>query len=123
MNLLNHAKQFVNGAEEIRDWLGSGGQVVSYEEAQARANICKTCALNQPVGLIKGAIADATRKRLEIKNKIGLRVAGERQLGKCDPCGCVLRLLIWEPQNRIQPFLTDEEIRNYPAFCWKLKEP
>ncbi len=123
MTLLDHAKQFAGGAAEIRDWLGDGGEVVTYEEAQGRANLCLTCAKNVPAGMLKGAIADATRKRLEIKNKVGLRTAGEKRLGKCEPCGCVLRLLVWEPQRRIQPYLTAEEKQSYPAFCWKLKEP
>ncbi len=123
MNLLNQIKQFGSGAAEIRDWLGSGGEVVSYEDAQARANICLTCAKNVPVGVLKGVIADSARKLLEIKSKVGLRVAGEKKLGKCKPCGCVLRLLVWEPQSRIEPYLTETEKESYPTFCWKLKKP
>lgn len=123
MNLLNSVKEIAGGADAIACWLGSGGHVVSFEEAQERANVCFACPLNVSVGKVKDAIAGTVKKTLEIKNKIGLRVQGEKALGQCKDCGCVLRLLVWEEQKRIEPFLSDQEKARLPKACWKLNKP
>lgn len=122
MNILEQAKQFAEGAKEITDWLGDGGHVVDQVAAQERASTCLTCAKNVPVGIVKDSIAAVTRKTLEIKNKLGLHVLGEKSLGQCEDCGCVLRLLIWEPQSRIEPFIDEETRAKLPTFCWKLRK-
>lgn len=123
MSLFDKAKEFAVGAEEITAWLGSGGKIVPQEVAQERANICLECAKNVEVGVVKDTIASATRKILEAKNKLGLRIDGEKRLGMCSDCGCVLRLLVWQPQERVQPYLTEEDLKNAPTFCWKLRKP
>ena len=123
MNILDRARQIKDGAETIAEWIGAGGHVVSQEDAQARADVCLTCALNQKGTLISNAVAVVIKKHLKVKNKLGLTVKGAKRLKTCTACSCVLNLLIWCPQRRIQPFLTDEELQKYPSFCWKLKEP
>jgi len=122
LNIFEKAKQFAEGAEAISSWLGSGGQIVAQEVSQARANTCLECSKNVPVGVLKDSIAGAAKKILEVKNKLGIRVNGERGLGQCQDCGCVLRLLVHEPQSRIEPFLTPEDRAKLPTFCWKLKK-
>jgi hypothetical protein len=123
MNLLDTARQFGVGAAEITEWLGSGGEIVSRELAQERAEICLECKKNVPTGVLKESIAVAVKKALDVKNRMQLRVAGEKKLGECKCCGCVLRLLVWYPQRKIQPYLTAGEIENTPGHCWKLRLP
>lgn len=55
---------------------------------------------------------------LEFKNKVGLRVDGEKSLGACKICKCILRLQVWEPTE-----LLKLQIKNgkevFPFQCWK----
>jgi hypothetical protein len=122
VNLFEQAKHLPDGARNITDWLGSGGQVVDPRTAQHRANTCLTCALNQPISNITKAVALAIRAQLGVKNKLKLRVDGEKRLQGCAACGCVLRLQVWEPQDRVESHLTEEEIQKIPSFCWKIKK-
>ena len=117
-NLLDQVRHIPDGAKHIKDWLGSGGQVVSYQEAQGRANTCLTCAKNKKGFQVTSVVAMAIKKHLEIKNSMKLRVNGEKRLGACEACGCQLRLLIWQTQDRIRMQSEGEEL---PEFCWKLK--
>ncbi len=109
----------VDGAKNLALWVGSGGEVVEQSEAQHRANICSECPMNQPADGVTSAVATATRKFLEFKNNLNLTVEGEERLHHCLGCGCVLRLLIWEPGARITKHMTGEELAVAPSYCWK----
>lgn len=121
MRIIEKAQQIAGGVEAITSWLGSGGIVADQEQAQSRADICLACPKNVEVGFATSAAANAARKILEIKNGCSLRVKGEKQLHKCESCGCVLRLLVWEPQSRVSKHLTAEDRAVLPEHCWKLK--
>lgn len=128
MNLLERAKQIAHGVEVIKEWLGDGGQVVSQSEAQERADICRAggpngtpCPNNFQGFSFATPVALAIKRHLEVKNKLALRVEGEKSLHTCSECGCCIRLLIWQPQSQVQAELTDEEKETLPAHCWKLK--
>lgn len=58
------------------------------------------------------------REQLEMKHKLNLTVAGERGLGQCAVCSCVLKLKVWVPIKRIMPQPEDE----FPVGCWVLEE-
>ncbi len=116
------AKAFAGGVQHLRDWLGSGGKIVSQETAQHRANTCITCGLNQPGAAVTAAVAHAIRGQLGIKNHLKLRVDGEKKLHSCQACGCVLRLLIWEDQKSVEASLSEEEARQLPSLCWKISK-
>jgi hypothetical protein len=121
MNLLEKVKTMAEGIANLTLWVGSGGVVVDQDEAQARADVCLGCPLNQPGMEVSKEVALATKKFLEFKNGLDLRVKGEKSLHHCKGCGCVLRLLIWEPQPRIKEQMNAAEIQVTPQFCWKLK--
>jgi len=121
MNLWDRAKQIKHGIEVISEWLGDGGQVVDQETAQKRANICLKCPLNVPTVVVVDAVARAIKKHLSVKNELALRVEGEKSLHTCQACGCVLRLLVWEPQSRVKVNMTPEETEKTPSHCWKLE--
>lgn len=121
MTLLDRAKSIPHGAKVIAGWLGSGGEVVEPETAQERADICLPCPNNVANFPVTTAVALAVKQYLGVKNKLSLRVKGEKALGTCSACGCVLRLKVWEPQEKVQNELTDEERQKLPAFCWQLR--
>lgn len=123
LNILQRTRQLAHGVEVISEWIGSGGEVVEQEEAQARADICATCAKNRPGMPLTETVALAVRRHLETKNKIGLRVEGEKRLAACEVCACQLRLLIWKSQASVVAEMPDGEREKYPDFCWKLKTP
>ncbi len=120
MNLLDQAKHIPHGVAVISKWLGSGGEVVDQEIAQARADVCNRCHNNvlgfKPIQ----TVATAVKQYLSVKNGLGLRVNGEHSLGACSACWCQLRLLVWEPQEKVQRELTDEERPKLPIWCWRL---
>jgi len=123
MNLLYRASQLAHGFEVLKEWLGEGGQVVDQDTAQHRANICLKCPHNITGFPVASVVAKAIKLHLSVKNKVGLRVDGEKQLHTCDLCGCVLRLLIWEGQSRVSGHLTELEKTKSPSYCWKLEKP
>ena len=120
MNLIERAKQFKVGAETIMEWLGAGAITVHPTLAQSRANICLKCPLNVHESSITEAMAAAIKKQVEIKNKLQLRVNGEKSLLSCSACGCVTRLKIWVPLENILP--EPEDRHKFDENCWLLKE-
>jgi hypothetical protein len=121
MNLMTQAAKLLNGVETIQEWLGAGAVTVSPELAQQRATICIGCPKNIKGGLISASIAEAIRKQVELKNKLNLRVAGEKELGRCAACLCESRLKIWLPLRNILP--EPSERANFEQnYCWLLKE-
>lgn len=128
MNLLDRAKAIPHGLAVITKWLGSGGEVVEPEVSQERADICngknptnRRCPHNDPSFPLTEKVAIAVRQYLSVKNKLELRVDGEKSLGTCAICTCELRLQVHEPQEKVQREMTDEERTKLPPWCWKLK--
>ncbi len=121
MNVLESAKAIPNGIKAIKEWLGDGGIVVDKEESQRRANICLHCNHNKEDWIVTGLIADAVRHHLEVKNALRLRVDGERSLGRCDVCQCVLRLLVHEPIENVKKQMKYNPSESYPGHCWKVQ--
>jgi hypothetical protein len=121
MTVLDQISSIPDGVRHIYHWLGEGGNVVDQETAQARANTCNTCAYNIG-GLSVTAVAGiAIKKQLELKNHLKLRVDGEKRLKMCGTCGCQLKLLVWEPQERVKSQMIPAEAVLVPDFCWKNK--
>ncbi len=121
MNLFDKVSTMVDGVKNLTTWLGSGGLCVSQEVAQSRADICnyggperRPCHLNRQGGAVTQDVALATKKFLEFKNNLELRVNGEKSLYGCAGCGCVLRLMVWEPQDRVKAQMSGEEIKVTP---------
>lgn len=118
MNLLDQVKSWPGGIESISEWIGAGGVVVDISEAQSRADVCKGCQKNESA-VVSETVALAVKRHLEIKNKLNLRVQGERQLKTCSVCGCANRLQIWMPMPLVQSQLTEEEKQQLAIPCWK----
>lgn len=72
--------------------------------------------------LLKETVASAVRAQIELKNKENLRVDGEKSLGVCSACKCVLRLKVWCPMQTIKANTDEETFKSLHPDCWQLKE-
>jgi len=109
--------QAIEGLPNITEWVVDG-TVVDLEEAQSRANVCLQCDRNESTSFAASAVAHSVRRLLELKNKLGLRVDGEKKLGQCGVCSCVLKLQIWEPMELVEK--QRNKALSYPPQCWKI---
>lgn len=123
MNIIDQVKAIPRGVQTLSEWMEGGGQPVPKGEAQYRAATCRSCPLNKSNHSISGVVADAIRKQVELKNTLQLRVDGEKTLGVCDVCQCVLRLMIWVPLETLQKHIPQGENERYPSYCWKKIQP
>jgi hypothetical protein len=115
---MNPFKAAQNFWEFRSAWLGDGGQPVSYDQAQARANVCLQCPMNEEMGLYEGLAkheADKLKKQIELKNSMALRVDGEKRLHICKACLCVLRLKVWAQMKHIKD---TTDIDKLDEKCW-----
>lgn len=105
------------------DWIGDGLRPVERRDAQSRANTCLQCPLHDPNSpMVKGAIASVVKAQVEMKNKMQLRVDGEKSLGICTACGCVMRLKIWVPLKTILAGSEQATLDALHPDCWIKKE-
>lgn len=120
MNLIDRAKAIKEGAGIIHDWLGAGAITVQPDHAQRRANICIACPMNIKGGIVTAAVAQAVKRQVSLKNKLNLRVTGEKSLGRCSACFCESKLKIWLPLERIKPDAQD--VKAFHESCWLRSE-
>lgn len=120
MNQLKQAKEFYH---LISEWLGEGGKAVNPDHSQKRADVCLKCPKNNVntslESLFKDAVAATIKKQLDLKNKMNLRVNGEKSLGICDVCGCVNRLKVHSPIKFILENTDEETMKELPSECWQ----
>lgn len=104
-------------------WFGSGGEPVSTELAQARANVCLQCPMNYQGSWIWNNVAEWTIAAWSrLRDVMKLHVDGEEKLGVCEVCGCKTKLKIHVPFRHIYRQSTPEQIEKYPDHCWISKE-
>ncbi len=115
-------KQAQQAYELRKSWLGDGGVPVPPIQSQARADVCLKCPKNveKPIQeLLTEPVALIVRRQIELKNKLKLRVEGEKSLHVCDACNCVLKLKVHTPLKFI---LENTETNNLDPNCWILWE-
>lgn len=125
MSLLTAIRRTAVGAAILGEWLGHGADPVPQEVSNARAAVCVTCPENRSPewwNLHSNAIASWIRKCLAIKDDLGYMAALEDKLFMCRRCGCALPLKVHVPIKHIRDHSTDEQLREYPDFCWQRKE-
>lgn len=110
----------------LREWLGEGGMPVLQEQAQARLNVCVNCRKNERGNWwdihFKDPIAMRIRQHLEAKHQLNMHLENEEHTGMCGVCGCCIRLKAWTPLQHINDNLSKEDEREFPDYCWILKE-
>lgn len=122
-NLIERAKSIPKGIEVIANWLGEGGVPVAPHLAQTRANICLKCPLNKKGSSLVEVLARSVHMHVRVKNKLGVRVFGEKQLGECGVCLCNLPLKVHVPIKNIRKTMFADEAEKFPAYCWQVTEP
>lgn len=120
-----NVRAIATGAEILAEWLGDGGEPVSSDRSQARADVCtgrssgKPCVYNvQGHFPVTTAIAHAIHEQRKKKTQLKLEVAGESELGTCGICQCHMPLKIHVPIKTIYGHTGDEMIKRFPAHCW-----
>ena len=121
IDLIEIAKKYADGLQTITDWLGAGGHCVSTEQAQTRTDICITCPNNVDGGIIPESVASAIKRQVALKNSIGLRTDGIKQLRTCSLCSCYLPLKIFVPLENLG-VSEQEALKEFPDFCWMNQE-
>ncbi len=119
MSLIQRIRNDINGARILADWVGSGAEPVSHELAQARANVCATCPLNQRGRELEAGIANVILEQERIRTQIGTKLPNEAKLKSCSACGCYLRLKVWVPMERLRPY---SKLQDFPSHCWMRTE-
>lgn len=120
--LFERVKSIPRGVEVIKDWLSEDGIPVSQELAQERASVCLKCPNNVRGSALTAVVAEAVRRHVEVKNHLGLRVTGEKNLGECSVCLCQLRLKIWVPMPIIRRHMIAGEWEKFPTPCFQRDE-
>lgn len=119
MNQFKIAKEFF---DLYGQWIGEGLRPVSPDHSQKRADVCLKCPKNNVntsvESIFKGAVASTIQKQIELKNQMKLRVNGEKSLGICDVCHCVLRLKAHVPIKFILENTDEETMKEFPRSCW-----
>ena len=87
---------------------------------QARAAVCLKCPMNVKDWPFVEDVAAIIRKPVEIKNKLELKLDGEKSLHTCSGCGCVLKLKLWLPVSRLG--LDAAELAKFDLHCWMRAE-
>jgi hypothetical protein len=121
VKLLELSRHWVAAIPIIKLWVGEGGETVSHSQAQARANVCLECPLNQKMPLER-ELASLLKKISKLKNQLILHVTGEQRLHSCQACSCPLTSKVWVPLEYIRKGVTDEELKDFHHDCWIRKE-
>jgi len=118
-------KQLRDGVVSLGYWWLKGYPPVGLNSASERTTVCLRCPKNQPATMFeapkRGAV-NAIRAAMAVKHHLKLVLPEEALLGICEPCGCDLRLKVWQPPESIffdgKPDYFDELWEQ----CWVRKE-
>lgn len=105
------------------DWLGDGGQPVSQQLANNRAEICNRCPYNKEshdfMHMLGKHVAALLKSQIELKATMKLSTPHDSNLRVCEGCGCFLNLKVWTPLKHI---LATTELSALHPDCWILSE-
>lgn len=122
---VENVRKLYSGVGVLLDWVGSGGKVVSQEQANARATVCADCPKNELGGIesfFTAPAAEKIRKQLALKNEMELRTPLDDRLGTCTVCLCRMSLKVWVPLEHVVKKLKPEWRAELPEHCWVVKE-
>lgn len=122
--LVTRLRNDARGTRILAEWLGDGGQPVTFERAEKRARTCaagdggKRCPHNKVMTRrLENSVAQEILKHEEIRHTVELRTSQDSNLNNCEACGCYLKLKVWVPIKHIP-----DEGDKFPAFCWQVTE-
>lgn len=118
-------RDLAKGQRVLRDWLGDGAVPVSPVKAQARADTCVACPLNQAGNWLQrlaGAVGGFIKEQVELKNEMRLNVTNEDRLFTCAACSCHLPLKVWVPISTVILDTSEVQRNGLDKNCWILRE-
>lgn len=124
MKLFNRFKADTKALAVLTSWLGEGAKVVDKPTAEARSQVCLSCPMHTAAHALEESAANVVLGILRIKNQAELVLENEHRLAMCSVCGCVLRLKLWLPIDKIKLETSVEEFNRLWKNCWiKLETP
>ena len=90
---------------------------VSQEKADDRSSVCARCPMN---------VFPDKKAFVKYSDRVALHCIGKRRtsnfdnLGNCAVCSCVLKAKVWIVPENLSA--TEEEMKEFPSFCWVKKE-
>jgi len=117
--------QVAAGAKPVVEWLMSGAEAVSQEQANQRAAVCAECPLNEKGDFTRWftvPVAEAIRQALNARRSMKLSTTHDEALQICSACLCPLKLKVHMPIDRIWPKLSQESKESLHPKCWILAE-
>lgn len=117
-------KHIAAGIGLLVDWLGHGAKPVEEQDAEARADICSGCPLNQPgdwKAKFTVPVANKLLGQLEMRRQMKLSTKADEKLNVCAACDCPLKLKVHVPMDYIREYTLAEVIQKLDPRCWMLK--
>ncbi len=110
-------QQVLSGTAVLIDWMKSGANIVSQNEADERSRTCAHCHYNSG---ISGCSNCSMGKVRELVGRIvGPRTTqGDSMIQACKICGCSLKAKVWIPLDILQRHMTAEQNSAFPEWCW-----
>ena len=118
-------KRIAAGVQLLVHWLGSGGEPVGQELADARASVCSDCPLNTKgdwKAMFTVPVAEQVRKQLEMRQALKLTTKYDDKLHVCLACLCPLRLKVHAPTEHILDYTASSVWNALDPGCWMTKE-
>lgn len=109
------------GAKSLTEWIGAGASPETREVAEARAEVCVKCPLNQPGDLsnfFERGTSEMLREAVAAANQVKLVTRFDKQLGVCEACYCPMRLKVWVPLEHIVKNMSAETRSSLDPKCW-----
>lgn len=106
-------------------WIESGAEAVVTELSTKRAETCAACPKNETgdwLSTFTIPAAAAIRKALEARSGMKLSTPVDDQLGVCQVCDCVTRLLVHVPLQKKLSVMPREIHDALPPNCWVITE-
>lgn len=122
---LSSAQNVVAGAKTLADWIGSGAEPVSREQATARAAICVKCPVMAKGDLgnfFTRAAAEIIRMQIETAQDLELNTKYDKELGVCSACSCPMRLKVFVSLKPILNNIPPESKSKLHSSCWIMAE-
>lgn len=112
-----------HGTAVVLDWIQAGGDPVTQELAEKRAEICVACPKNvvgawyttAPAELLKSAIKGWQQLK---GSDFAFETAQGDKLKSCDVCKCLMRLKCFCPLPHIVAKTRPEIMGAFPPNCW-----
>lgn len=93
------------------NFIKSGGEMVTKEESERRAAVCRGCRFNRPSPCVVCTPAYKIIDAMIPSNRI------EPGLSACGVCGCALRAKVLLPLATIRANDAEQKLR-FPSHCW-----